>query len=715
MRRGKMMLAIFSTMVMSASIATADDRIFESKSPFDAIPPSKTKNQFFSGQNGKVGSPGISNTGSITISQPKQTSAVKTKSSQYKPTDKARLSQVPNYYKELFGQERPYRRLETKTKTKTKTAERKQSSLQQVGHSAPANTQNKYRFEEFSSDRSGKNKIVHAEYQQGNHQSSKGKIQQVSAAQEKKQQFRLPTEFSQTAPRSSNVAIPRIPDQKRAGNKHNLTFGNTQKNVKQTQPSGVTISASPKNRSIKNIATKPIGTSAKVSESKITHKWIKKSEINVGQECQFELEIKNESKQSAKDVQVEAFFPVSVRLTNAVPSPSSSRDHLEWKFDVLKAGETKTIRVSLIPSQRGSIAATANVRFTNSLSESFMVAEPLLQVAVKGPTNVMIGEPASQSVTISNPGTGTLHNVVLEAEIPKGLEHVTAEYLQMQVGSLNPGETRTIRLALAAVLGGEQVVKVRAKAEGGLTQATQARVNVIAPKVQVAIDGPGLRYKGRSAKYVITTINDGAAATNNVRILHKIPKGFEFVKADHGGQFNPEDSTISWFLGRMEPGQSANVNLNLKTKTIGNFVHHVRAISEHNVKSDTQLQTRIEGTAQLVLDISDLDDPVEIGTETGYKVVVKNDGSKSASNVSISCELPPGVHLISATGPTQYIAENGGVVFKSLGDLAPGDSISYQVIVQGTVEGNHRFRARLASDSIRDPLLFEELTRFYRD
>ncbi|MCA9017286.1 MAG: DUF11 domain-containing protein, partial [Planctomycetaceae bacterium] len=218
-----------------------------------------------------------------------------------------------------------------------------------------------------------------------------------------------------------------------------------------------------------------------------------------------------------------------------------------------------------------------------------------------------------------------------------------------------------------------------------------------------------------SAQYVITTLNDGAAATNNVRVLHKVPAGFEFIKADHGGQYNPEDSTISWFLGRMEPGQSANVNLELKTKTIGNYVHHVRAISEHNVKSDAQIQTRIEGTAQLVLEISDLDDPVEIGAETGYKVVVQNDGSKSASNVSVSCELPPGVELISATGPTQHIAENGVVVFKSLGDLAPGDSVQYQVIVRGTIEGNHRFRARLASDSIRDPLLFEELTRFYRD
>ncbi|QDV52327.1 DUF11 domain-containing protein [Gimesia fumaroli] len=710
MRRGKKMLAIFSTMVMSASIATADDRMFESRSPFDSAPPSKSTSEFYSGQSKADASP-VSNTGRITISQPRQKAAVSRQATQYKPTGKAKLSQVPNYYKELFGQERPYRRLENKDKTPAAS----QSPFQQVGHAESENSQKKFRYEEFTSEQAGKKDIVHAEFQEGNRQSAQGKIQQVSAGGRSTEQFRLPTDFKRPAPEPTNVVVPRIPNQKTVENKHHLTFGNTQQENKVTQPTGITISASPNSRRTNEPTLKPVGISSEEVSGKVSHKWIKKSEINVGQECEFELVIKNEGKQSAKDVLVEAFFPVSVRLTNSVPRPSSSRDHLEWKFESLKAGETKSITISMIPSQRGAISASAHVRFTNVLTESFTVAEPLLQVAVKGPTNVMIGEPASQSVTISNPGTGTLHNVVLEAEIPKGLEHVTAEYLQMQVGSLNPGETRTIRLALAAVMGGEQVVKVMAKAEGGLQQATQARVNVIAPKVQVAIDGPGLRYKGRSAQYVITTLNDGAAATNNVRVLHKIPAGFEFVKADHGGQFNPEDSTISWFLGRMEPGQSANVNLELKTKTIGNYVHHVRAISEHNVKSDAQIQTRIEGTAQLVLEIADLDDPVEIGTETGYKVVVQNDGSKSASSVSVSCELPPGVELISATGPTQHIAENGVVVFKSLGDLAPGDSVQYQVIVRGTVEGNHRFRARLASDSIRDPLLFEELTRFYRD
>ena len=37
------------------------------------------------------------------------------------------------------------------------------------------------------------------------------------------------------------------------------------------------------------------------------------------------------------------------------------------------------------------------------------------------------------------------------------------------------------------------------------------------------------------------------------------------------------------------------------------------------------------------------------------------------------------------------------------------------MIVRGTAAGDHRFQVRLASDSITEPLIHEELTHFYAD
>jgi len=140
-----------------------------------------------------------------------------------------------------------------------------------------------------------------------------------------------------------------------------------------------------------------------------------------------------------------------------------------------------------------------------------------------------------------------------------------------------------------------------------------------------------------------------------------------------------------------------------------------RAISEHGAAAEANVATRIEGTASLVLEVLDLDDPVEIGRETAYEVRVRNEGSKGAQNVGLSFELPGGVKLINVKGPTEHIAESGLVVFKALPALEPGKTAIFQIYIQGADEGNHRVRARLTSDSIQEPLTVEELTRFYAD
>lgn len=445
----------------------------------------------------------------------------------------------------------------------------------------------------------------------------------------------------------------------------------------------------------------------------VTVEWVKKSDINVGQECQCELLVKNRGQVAAHDIAVDAYFPATVRLTAADPQPSESADHLSWAIKEMAAGEEQIIRLSMIPSKRGELETTAFVRFTGTASNVFRVEEPLLAVSARGPKEVMVGDPASQEVTVTNPGTGTAHNVAIEAIVPAGLEHAHGQKLVMEVGSLGPGESRNVRLALAAVAGGEQAVQIRARAEGDLVQDTTSYVTVVAPSLQVGIEGPSLRYVGRNAMFALTVLNDGRADSNNVRVIHKVPEGFKFVRADKGGKFDESSRTITWFVGHLAAGERTELKTELTASQMGDFRHLVGAVSENGARSEGELETHVDGSASLVLELVDLDDPVEVGVETAYEVHVRNDGTIPAQNVGISCELPGGLEFLSAKGPTEFRAENGLIVFRGLGQLDPGKTAVYRIIVKGQVEGNQRVRARLASDSIREPLIFEELTKFY--
>lgn len=444
----------------------------------------------------------------------------------------------------------------------------------------------------------------------------------------------------------------------------------------------------------------------------VSVEWVKHGEINVGQECACDLVVKNSGKVSAHEVVVEAIFPASVRLTQANPEPTTVSDHLEWLIPELAAGEERTINITMIPSQRGDLAVTTNVRFTDTAASVFKVAEPLLNVSTEAPAEVIIGDPLVQTVTITNPGTGIAQNVKIQIVTPEGLEATRGDRSQIAIGALNPGESRTVRLSFTAIASGEQTLEVGATADSGLNQTTEATVNVIAPSLAIRVEGPGVRYAGRDARYTLNVANEGQAATNNVSVTHRIPKGFKFVKADKGGTLDANTGSVVWSIGHLEPAQSVQLKLQLLATEIGQFEHHVFVSAEHGVTAKANTKTTVEGSASLVLEIQDIEDPVEVGQETAYEVRISNTGSKAALNVGLTFEMPGSVELLNVQSATPHLAKNGLIMFNDLPELAPGKAVLFRIHVRGVAEGNQRVRARLTSDSIEQELITEELTKF---
>ncbi|OYW14487.1 MAG: hypothetical protein B7Z55_15730, partial [Planctomycetales bacterium 12-60-4] len=243
--------------------------------------------------------------------------------------------------------------------------------------------------------------------------------------------------------------------------------------------------------------------------------WSKKGDINVGQECEVHLIAKNTGTGPATQVKLEATFPTTIRLTSAEPKPESASDKLIWTFDSIPSGAEKRIAIKLIPSRRGDLGTSAQVSFASQSSAVFRVEEPLLKVAIKGPKEVLLGDPASQMITITNPGTGVAHNVKLEAIMSEGLEHPRGERLTIEIGSINPGDSQVVRLGLSAAKGGIQTLQVAATSSSEASATAMEKVSIIAPSLAVNVSGPGVRYVGRAATYTIHVANYGSVANNN--------------------------------------------------------------------------------------------------------------------------------------------------------------------------------------------------------
>lgn len=440
----------------------------------------------------------------------------------------------------------------------------------------------------------------------------------------------------------------------------------------------------------------------------VTVQWVRRGEFNVGQECDIDLVVQNTSKSSVRSVMTEASIPEGLELVEAKPSAMEGSETPTWTFGELKPGETRTVAMKVIPRQRGDVRLDAFVRMTGFSSSEFSVQEPLISVEVSGPETVEVGQQAGYVVKVSNPGTGLANNVVIQAAIPEGLEHRSGSILSIDIGTLNAGESRQAKLSLTAVKGGVQDVAVRAIASGDLTDETTATVTVAEPQLKIAISGPEEQLAGRTSNYTMSVSNGGGVPSENVRAKYRIPEGFEFVSANRGGKYSKTDHSIEWFVGTLQPDGSSDFSLTLRATEPGELLHQAGVISEHGQVTMCDYNTVVEGMAALDLKIVSSSKDLAKGDDVTWEVRIRNTGSREASNVGMSCELPSGIKLVDAEGPTEHIAENGVMVFRSLPAIAPDEEVVYSIRATCLREGNHRLRLRVASESISEPLIGEE-------
>lgn len=439
--------------------------------------------------------------------------------------------------------------------------------------------------------------------------------------------------------------------------------------------------------------------------------WVSRGEFNAGRETTLELQVRNSGRTAVSGVLTEVTAPGACEFREIVPRPRTSDGVMSWVLGEMQPGEVRSIVFQLTPRQPGDARMTAAVQITGSSAFSFSIREPKLELVLEGPDTAEVGQAAGYLMRVSNPGTGTAENVVIRAQIPEGLEHRSGDSLQIDIGTLNPGESRQAKLNLSTVRGGLFTVDVRAEAEGGLLQEATAEIAVSEPRLLAEIQGPESEMTGRTSDYRLQISNSGSVPSVNVRARYRVPEGFEFVSANRGGRYSKADSSIEWFVGTLQPDETSEFQLTLKPIRTGTATHQAGAISELGQVTTCEHSTSVEGTANLELHVEGKERRLRAGEACVREIRITNSGSQAAKGVGISCELPAGLELLDVDGPSEYIAENGVLVFRSLPEIAAGSEAVYSIRLKCVRSGDHRLRLRIASGSITEPLIGEETIR----
>jgi uncharacterized repeat protein (TIGR01451 family) len=445
--------------------------------------------------------------------------------------------------------------------------------------------------------------------------------------------------------------------------------------------------------------------------------WVCPSTARLGQPVICTIIVKSLSTNRLHNVTIHSRMPAAGKVVGTEPKAEQDGDLMAWNLGTLEPRQEKRIDVQVVPTAKGSLACHAFVTFTGSSTARVEVREPKLSMTITGPKKAVIGDAVPVTLLISNPGDAPAERVKVKAVLSDGLEYARGPVAEFNLDNLGPGESRTVVLMCNGKSVGGQSCTALATADPELACNDTVSFDVIAPALDVVVSGPALRYLDRPATLSFRVTNPGSATANHVTLTEIVPTGFKVMNASHGGRHDFVTRSVVWYMGDLEPGASKDVTLELMAINPGEFKHVATVTAARGLKAQGETSTRVEGLSALLMELVDTEDPVEVGKQTSYEIRVTNTGSKTETNLQLTCTIPEQMEFKGAKGPAgcPFRIEGREVIFNALPKLAPRVDAIYRVNVRCLAPGDARFQARVRADGLTQPVLREESTRVYGD
>jgi uncharacterized repeat protein (TIGR01451 family) len=146
---------------------------------------------------------------------------------------------------------------------------------------------------------------------------------------------------------------------------------------------------------------------------------------------------------------------------------------------------------------------------------------------------------------------------------------------------------------------------------------------------------------------------------------------------------------------------------------VGEIVNQAEAAAGRGVRATAEARCVILGAAALLLEVVDLEDPIEIGADTQFQIIVRNQGSIPATNVRVTATVPAELAIIRVQGPVDHRKDEQTIAFEPL-HMPPNSDTVFRATVRAAKPGEVRFRVAVTADQLSaGPVLEEESTTLY--
>lgn len=462
----------------------------------------------------------------------------------------------------------------------------------------------------------------------------------------------------------------------------------------------------------------------KLATGKVTKTWVgpriaiqktAPAQAGMNEQFQYQIQVTNPGKAAATNVKVADTLPEGIKYASSTPSATVSGQSLSWSLGTLEPQASRALTVTVSGTRTGRFencaAVTADHGLQANSCATTVITSPKLVLEKSGPAEVLICEPIPYTLVVRNNGDGPAVNVEVTDKLPAGLTTEEGrDTILAKAGTLQPGQSKQFAYRVKASKKGVYDNAATATADGGLKAEATHKVTVREPALVITKTGPEKRFVNRSATYEITVTNKGDGPARNTILTDTLPAGMTFVSATDGGVF--AGGKVTWNLGTLAPDASRKVSLTGMPTQMGTLKNTVRAEAQCT-EATASVSTEVAGIPAILLEVVDLEDPIEVGSNETYLIVVTNQGSATGTNIRVTCTVPDEQEYVSGTGPSQASVSGKKVTFAPLATLAAKAKATYRVVVKGTKAGDVRFAVELISDQMTSPVNETESTHQY--
>jgi uncharacterized repeat protein (TIGR01451 family) len=431
-----------------------------------------------------------------------------------------------------------------------------------------------------------------------------------------------------------------------------------------------------------------------------------------GRELEYHILVDNSALADAHHVRVRATLPPKARYKTARPVPEASTNagEVAWDIGTLKGGQRREILLVVEPTTGDDLVCCARVSFEHGECVRTRMNKPGLRVRTTGPQSARQYDPLTYVIAVTNDGSADATDVVLTEELPAGLQFSDSNPstsgtspLTWKLGTLAPGDRRTVEFKVIAAENGTHQLKATVAAAGmKAVEGNLSRVLVGVPKLALIMSGPTWRSLDRTATYFLTVSNSSAMPATNIILTDdlftkaELRSFIEFAGASDDGKLTGDN--VRWSLGMLSPGSRRTVSITLRSLREGSFRNFASLQADQGLTATASSTTEFQTPAGLTLDVDKLADPVAVGKTTTITLRLRQHGGTPSTSVGLSVALPDGLQYVDAGGMSAGKQDGRAVTFAPLGELAAGAEATYTITVRAERAGEAKVRANVTAE-----------------